>query len=92
MTRLEEREYTYFTTVRGMCRSCRTIVPARIFFQNGRVWQQSLCPTCENAPALIAGDKDWYLENILKPYPDRSPLKRSHSPRRGCPHDCSPCT
>ena len=91
MARLEERDYTYFTTVRGMCRQCRQVVPARVFFRQGQVWQQSLCPTCEKAPALIAADKDWYLSSVLKQMPDRSPLKGSHPPTRGCPHDCGPC-
>ena len=92
MARLNEREYTYFSTVRGMCRFCRRIVPARVFFKDGKVWQQSLCPSCESRPALIAADKDWYLENILRPFPDRSPLRLSHASKNGCPHDCGPCT
>lgn len=92
MTRLKEREYTYFSTVRGMCRSCRRIVPARVFFQDDKVWQQSLCPACENKPALIASDKDWYLKNTLQAYPDHSPLKLSKPPMNGCPHDCGPCS
>lgn len=91
MARLPEREYTYFTTVRGMCRQCRQAVPARVFFRDGQVWQQSLCPTCDNPPALIAADKDWYLASLLKPMPDHSPLPHSHEPRSGCPHDCGPC-
>ena len=91
MARLEERDYTYFTTVRGMCRRCRQVVPARVFFRQGQVWQQGLCPTCENAPALIAADKDWYLSSVLKQMPDRSPLAGCHPPVRGCPHDCGPC-
>jgi uncharacterized radical SAM superfamily Fe-S cluster-containing enzyme len=91
MARLEERGYTYFTTVRGMCRTCRRIVPARVFFCDGKVWQESLCPTCENAPALIAADDGWYMENVLRAWPDRSPLPGSHPPERGCPHDCGPC-
>jgi uncharacterized radical SAM superfamily Fe-S cluster-containing enzyme len=92
MTRLKERGYTYFSTVRGMCRSCRAIVPARVFFQDDKVWQQSLCPTCENQPALIASNKDWYLKNTLQTYPDHSPLKLSKPPMNGCPYDCGPCT
>jgi len=91
MARLNEREYTYFSTVRGMCRFCRRIVPARVFFKDGKVWQQSLCPTCENRQALIADDKDWYLEAILQPHSDRSPIKRSYPVRNGCPFDCGPC-
>ena len=92
MPRLEEKDYTYFTTVRGMCRSCRNIVPARVFFQNGKVWQESLCPSCETTPTLIAGDKNWYLENVLQSFADASPLRGSHPPQSGCPKDCGPCT
>jgi hypothetical protein len=50
VTRLPTRDYTYFRTVRGMCRQCRQIVPARIFFQDEQVYQESLCPTCNNEP------------------------------------------
>lgn len=92
MSRLEERPYTYLTTVRGMCRACRQIVPARVYFRDGGVWQESLCPQCSNSPALIAADSQWYLENVLKSFPDHSPLKHSHPPQGGCPHDCGPCT
>jgi len=91
MPRLEEQEYTYFTTVRGMCRGCRRVLPARVFFRDGAVWQQSLCPDCRSEPALIAADSAWYLEHVLRPAPDRAPLEGSHPPERGCPHDCGPC-
>jgi hypothetical protein len=92
MARLEERPYAYLTTVRGMCRRCRGVVPARVFLRDGAVWQESLCPDCGGAPALIAADQKWYLENVLQPVPDRSPLRGSQPPRLGCPHDCGPCT
>lgn len=91
MARLPEKDYTYFRTVRGMCRKCRKVVPARVFFRGGQVWQESLCPDCENQPALIASDKDWYLKKILKPLVDHSPLTGSKPPSNGCPHDCGPC-
>ena len=51
MARLEERNYTYFTTVRGMCRECREIFPARVFFRDHQVWQQTLCPVHGNGAA-----------------------------------------
>ncbi len=92
MSRLSQRDYTYFTTVRGMCRSCRKIVPARVFFRAGKVWQQSLCPDCGGRPALIASDSRWYLENAVAQFTDRSPLKGSHLPVQGCPDDCGPCS
>lgn len=92
MSRLPEREDTYFKTVRGMCRTCRRTVPARVFFRDGKVWQQSLCPACANPPAMIAGDQDWYLANAVAAFPDRAPLPGSHPPANGCPHDCGPCS
>ncbi len=92
MARLQERDYTYFRTVRGMCRYCRQIVPARVFFRGGQVWQQSLCPSCHNEPAMIAANQQWYLTNVLRAMPDRSPIPGSKPPRLGCPQDCGPCT
>jgi 7,8-dihydro-6-hydroxymethylpterin dimethyltransferase len=106
MARLEQRDYTYFATVRGMCRECREVVPARVFFRDGKVWQQNLCPLHgadgpppkQNAardvpaePALIAGDQNWYLQNVLAAFPDHSPLRSARAPVHGCPHDCGPC-
>lgn len=92
MARLKQRSDTYVTTVRGMCRSCRQIMPARVFIEDGQVWQQSLCPTCHCEPARIASDSRWYLDQVLRPLPDRSPVRGSHPPRNGCPLDCGPCT
>lgn len=92
VSRLKERDYTYFTTVRGMCRACGGLVPARVFFREGRVFQQALCPGCETEPAPVAADRDWYLRTSLGPFPDRSPLRGASAPARGCPHDCGPCT
>ena len=91
MARLASRPETYFTTVRGMCRRCRQVVPARVFFLDDQVYQHSLCPTCENEPALIAADSRWYLEQVLQAAPDHSPLPGAMPSKLGCPHDCGPC-
>ncbi|MEK7271239.1 MAG: radical SAM protein [Planctomycetota bacterium] len=92
MARLPERGETYLSTVRGMCRACRRIVPARVFLREGRVFQESLCPDHPGASALIAEDGHWYLGNVLgAPGPDRSPLKGARPSAKGCPHDCGPC-
>lgn len=91
MARLPERDETYVTTVRGMCRGCRKVIPARVFFRGDAVWQQALCPACRPPPALIAGDKEWYMAQVLRPHPDHAPLRCSHPPKLGCPHDCGPC-
>jgi len=91
MSRLKEREETYFTTVRGMCRRCRQVAPARVFFRDDKVWQQSLCTCSTHEPVKIAHSQQWYLAEVLRDRPDRSPLKGSHPSSEGCPHDCGPC-
>jgi 7,8-dihydro-6-hydroxymethylpterin dimethyltransferase len=92
MARLETRDDTYFTTVRGMCRHCGQITPARVFFRHGAVWQHSLCPDCDSGPAKIADDQDWYMESVLRAHTDHSPIKGARVPSLGCPLDCGPCT
>jgi uncharacterized radical SAM superfamily Fe-S cluster-containing enzyme len=92
MPRLPDSDETYVTTVRGMCRGCRKVVPARVFFRGGAVWQQALCPECRPVPAKIAGDQAWYLDQVMRPMLDRAPLRCAQPPQRGCPHDCGPCT
>jgi uncharacterized radical SAM superfamily Fe-S cluster-containing enzyme len=92
MPRLKERDDTYFTTVRGMCRRCRSVGPSRVFFRDGQVWQESLCPCGPQEPALIASDSGWYLSEVVRAMPDHSPLTGAKSSRLGCPHDCGPCT
>lgn len=92
MSRLPERDETYFTTVRGMCRRCRSVAPARVFFRDAQVWQQCLCPCGPHEPALIAADSDWYLAETVRAMPDQSPLPGARPPQHGCPHDCGPCT
>ncbi len=92
MPRLKERDETYFTTVRGMCRRCRTVQPARVFFRDGKVWQQSLCPCGPQEPTLVAADSQWYLTEAVRAMPDHSPWTGARPPQHGCPHDCGPCT
>jgi 7,8-dihydro-6-hydroxymethylpterin dimethyltransferase len=92
MAQLEEKVYTYLRTVRGMCRQCGAITPARVVERDGRVWQESLCPTCDNAPALICDDAEWYLSTTLQPAQDAAPVPHAHPPEQGCPLDCGPCT
>jgi len=75
-----------------MCRHCRSVAPARVFFRDGQVWQQSLCPCGPHEPALIAADSGWYLGEAVRAMPDCSPLPCARPPQRGCPHDCGPCT
>jgi len=88
---LPDQSFTYLTTVRGMCRGCRKIVPARIVFRGQEVWQERMCPDCGTDSALIAADKAWYLARVEEPRVDHAPLHGAHPGQRGCPLDCGPC-
>lgn len=92
MPRLPEREDTYITTVRGMCRTCRKIVPARVALRSDGVWQTALCPDHTNASAKIAGDAAAWFDARKNMPRDQAPLLGAHPPKAGCPHDCGPCT
>ncbi len=90
--KLKSREETYFTTVSGMCRHCRKIVPARITFEDNHVYQQSICADCGMGKrTLIAFDKEGYLDSMRQMCEDEAPLKHASPQKRGCPHDCGPC-
>jgi 7,8-dihydro-6-hydroxymethylpterin dimethyltransferase len=85
------RPYTYLGTVRGMCRQCRALCPARVIEEDGAVYQERLCPTCGPARARLADRVEWYLQRTaftVRCKPARIP---GHPVQQGCPLDCGPC-
>jgi 7,8-dihydro-6-hydroxymethylpterin dimethyltransferase len=85
------RPYTYMGTVRGMCRDCRALVPARILEEDGAVFQERLCPKCGTSRVRIADGVEWYLNRsatTVRCKPARLP---GLDVREGCPKDCGPC-
>jgi 7,8-dihydro-6-hydroxymethylpterin dimethyltransferase len=85
------RPYTYMGTVLGMCRQCRALVPARVFEENGAVYQERLCPTCGAARARIADSAAWYLERSATTVHCRPSLAPGLPVKENCPRDCGPC-
>lgn len=85
------RPYTYLGTVNGMCRQCRSLVPARVIEAGGAVYQERLCPVCGPYRARLADDLAWYLDRISHTVSCR-PARVAGSPvQEGCPKDCGPC-
>lgn len=85
------RPYTYLGTVNGMCRECRSLVPARVFEEDGAVYQERLCPRCGPARARLADDVEWYLKRAATTV-HCQPARLPGGPvQGGCPHDCGPC-
>ncbi len=86
------RPYTYLGTVQGMCRECRALVPARVFEENGAVYQERLCPKCGSARTRLADDVGWYLNRTAMTVQCKPSLLPGTTVRKGCPHDCGPCS
>ncbi|MBF0501106.1 MAG: radical SAM protein [Candidatus Riflebacteria bacterium] len=87
-----ERPYTYLSTTTGMCRSCRKLTSSRIIERNGSVFQTNLCPDCGPQEAMIAESFSWYVGHMRTTVRSRPFNTPSHPVRKGCPHDCGPCT
>jgi 7,8-dihydro-6-hydroxymethylpterin dimethyltransferase len=85
------RPYTYLGTVQGMCRECRRQVPARVFEDNGAVYQERLCPACGPARARLADDVAWYLDRTATMVHCKPARLPGCPVRAGCPGDCGPC-
>ena len=86
------RPYTYLATVQGMCRECRRLVPARVFEQEGAVYQERLCPSCGSARARLADSVEWYLGRAATAVRCKPALLPGVPVKAGCPKDCGPCT
>lgn len=85
------RPYTYLGTVIGMCRQCRTVGPARVFEEEGAVYQERLCSACGPSRARIADSVEWYLERAATVVNCKSSRLPGTAVRAGCPKDCGPC-
>lgn len=85
------RSYTYLGNVQGMCRRCRSIVPARVLADGGRVYQESLCPSCGTSRGQLADEMDWYLQRMRTTVRCKSSSGPATPVHKGCPHDCGPC-
>jgi 7,8-dihydro-6-hydroxymethylpterin dimethyltransferase len=85
------RPYTYLGTVRGMCRDCRALVPARILEEDGAVFQERLCPKCGTSRVRIADGVEWYLNRAATTVRCKPARLPGLDVREGCPKDCGPC-
>jgi uncharacterized radical SAM superfamily Fe-S cluster-containing enzyme len=86
------RPYTYLGTVQGMCRECRSLVPARVFEEEGAVYQERICPDCGRSRARLADDLGWYLKRAATTVHCKTSRQPGLPVKNGCPKDCGPCT
>ncbi len=80
----------YLTTTQSTCRTCRRLVPAQIFIEEGSVWMQKVCPEHGRQKARIYGDAPAYLK--LSHFHRKASMPLSFATKaNGCPDSCGVC-
>ncbi len=87
----KDQRHQYYTSTQGMCNQCGKLVPAKIFFQDSRVYMEKHCPDHGLTVALVFSDAQRYRALTHYTTAGKKPLKRNATPAKGCPHDCGLC-
>ncbi len=86
-----QRPYTYYDLTTSLCATCLEAVPAKIVFQDERVYMLKRCPTHGHEKTLIASEAAYYrrMRDYLKP--GEVPQRFNTPVEYGCPYDCGLC-
>jgi 7,8-dihydro-6-hydroxymethylpterin dimethyltransferase len=80
----------YLTTTQSTCRTCRRLVSAQVFIENGSVWLQGECPEHGRQKARIYSDAEAYLK--LGHFHRQASMPLSFAMKAtGCPDSCGLC-
>jgi uncharacterized radical SAM superfamily Fe-S cluster-containing enzyme len=80
----------YYTFTKGLCKTCKAPVDAKIVFRGDAVWFDKFCPEHGHQDALVASSVEWYLDALSFIAPNTPPTK-TKPVSKGCPLDCGPC-
>ena len=83
-------EHTYYTYTKGLCRTCKKPVDAKVVFRGDSVWFDKFCPAHGHQKALVASSIEWYVDALTFVAPNDPPT-RPKPVSQGCPFDCGPC-
>ena len=83
--------YVFYGQTTSLCSQCLALVPAKIIFDDGKVWYQKRCRIHGVEKSLVSTDINYYklCHDYLKPG-DR-PLAPQTRTEEGCPYDCGLC-
>lgn len=86
-----ERNYIYYDHTTSLCVECLRQIPAKIIFEDEKVFLAKSCPEHGHQKVLIADDIDYYKQ--IRNYNKASeyPLKPHTDTQFGCPYDCGIC-
>jgi uncharacterized radical SAM superfamily Fe-S cluster-containing enzyme len=81
----------FYGQTTSLCEECLKLVPAKIIFEDGRVYYFKKCPEHGEQQTLISTDIAYFkkCKEFFKA-PDE-PFFRQTETIRGCPHDCGLC-
>ncbi len=88
---MNNREYTYYDFTTSLCIECHKPIPAKIIFENGKVFMSKYCREHGPQKVLIADDIEFYKK--IRNYNKESeyPKQPHTSTEFGCPYDCGIC-
>jgi 7,8-dihydro-6-hydroxymethylpterin dimethyltransferase len=83
--------YIFYGQTTSLCETCLALVPAKIIFEDGKVFYLKRCKIHGVRKALVSTDVAYYklCHDYLKPG-DR-PLNPQTRTEHGCPYDCGLC-
>lgn len=80
----------YLSMTQSVCRTCRHLVPAQIFIEDGSVWMEKACPAHGRQRARIYGDASAYLK--LAHFHRKASVPLAFATKAtGCPDACGLC-
>jgi len=85
------RPYIYYGQTQSLCGECLTVVPAKIIFQDDKVYYLKRCPEHGQQRSLISTDIPYFkrCKDYLKP--GDMPNTFQSTINKGCPYDCGLC-
>lgn len=87
----KSRPYLFYGHTQSLCEECLAVVPAKILFQDDKVYYQKRCAQHGVQKTLVSTDIAYYkrCKEYLKP--GDMPRHFQTEITRGCPHDCGLC-
>lgn len=84
-------EHVYYSFTKGLCKTCKGEVDAKIVFRDDQVWFDKFCPKHGRQEALVSSSVEWYMDALTFVAPHTPPKRVMKKVEKGCPFDCGPC-
>lgn len=87
-----EEKYIFYGQTTSLCEECLCLVPAKIIFQDNKVFYLKHCPTHKEHKTLISTDIEYFKKSREIHYPSNKPQKYKNEIVNSCPNDCGLCS